>query len=117
MQADTEHQQHHADFGQLVGQRLVGDEAGSERSYADARNQVTDQRRQTQLVGQRAENEGEPKANGDDVDQVGVMVHRGSQLGGCPDFHRCGPIRQTARCRAPLGLPAEAGGDQTFLRC
>ncbi len=28
VQADAEHQQHHAQFGQLVGQRLVGDEAG-----------------------------------------------------------------------------------------
>ncbi|KAG1190175.1 hypothetical protein G6F35_013970 [Rhizopus arrhizus] len=89
VQANAEHQQHHAQFGQLVGQRLVGDEAGGERAYTDASNQITDQRRQAQLVGQRAEDEGEPQANGHDVDQVGVMVHRLSQKsGGCPDFHR-----------------------------
>ncbi|MNV38098.1 hypothetical protein D3C71_1296360 [compost metagenome] len=93
MQTYPEHQQHHADLGQLVGQCLVGNEAGGERTYADACNQITDQGRQTQLVGQRAEDEGEPKANGNDVDQVGVMVHRGSQRGGVPRFSPMRPVR------------------------
>jgi len=85
MQADAEHQQHHAQFGQLVGQRLVSDETRGERANADACHQIPDQGRQTELVGQGAEDEGEPQADGHDVDQVGVMVHRHSlQAQGMP---------------------------------
>ena len=45
MQPDAEHQQDHADLGELVGEVLVGDEAGRERSDRDAGEQIADQRR------------------------------------------------------------------------
>ena len=51
MQADAEHQQDHADLGQLRRQGLVGDEAGRERPDHDAREQVAHQRRQPQRAG------------------------------------------------------------------
>ncbi len=45
MQADAEHQQDDADLGQLVGELLVGDEAGRERPDQHAGQQIADQRR------------------------------------------------------------------------
>ena len=75
MQAHAEHQQHHADFSQLVGQFLVSHETGGEGTHADASDQIADQGRQPQFVGQHAEHEGQTKSDGDDIDQVGVMVH------------------------------------------
>ncbi|MNV33862.1 hypothetical protein D3C71_1252500 [compost metagenome] len=124
VQADAEHQQHHAQLGQLVGQCLVGDEARSERADADASNQVTDQRRQAQLVGQRAEDEGEPETNGNDVDQVGVMVHRLSQeTGGVTRFSPMRPdtanpqamirgLRVPTRCCRPAAGTTRAAAGQ-----
>jgi hypothetical protein len=50
MQADTEHQQDHADLGQFRRKRLVRDQAGREGSERDAGDQVTDDRRQAQAV-------------------------------------------------------------------
>jgi hypothetical protein len=44
VQADAEHQQDHADLGQLRRERLVGDEARRERADHYAREQVADQR-------------------------------------------------------------------------
>jgi hypothetical protein len=106
VQADAEHQQHHAQFGQLVGQRMVG----------DASNQITDQWRQAELVGQRAEDEGEPQANSHDVDQVGVMVHRLSQKsGGAPIFTdeaRYG--KPAGHVPWPAGLPTHFSSTPAF---
>ena len=45
LEADAEHQQNDADLRQLLGQRGVGDEAGSVRTDQRARQQVTDDRR------------------------------------------------------------------------
>ena len=53
---------------------LVSDEAGGERADADASHQIPDQRRQAQLVGQRAEDEGEPEANGIDDARNNILA-------------------------------------------
>ncbi len=42
MQAHAEHQQHHADLGQLLGQMGVGDEPRRERPDRDAGQQIAD---------------------------------------------------------------------------
>ena len=63
MQADAEHQQNDADLGELVGDVLVGDEAGRERPDDDAGEQIADQRRQLEAVGHDAEGEGEHEAD------------------------------------------------------
>jgi hypothetical protein len=59
MQADPEHQQDHADFGQFVRQRLIGDIARRERADHDTRQHIADQRRYPQPIGDQREQEGE----------------------------------------------------------
>src|SRR3546814_10311992 len=48
MQPDTEHQQDHADLRELVRQRSIADEAGSEGADRHACEQIADERRQLQ---------------------------------------------------------------------
>lgn len=62
MQPYAKHQQDHAEFGELARQRLVGNEAGRERTNQDSSDEVADQWRQAKSVRQRAENEGESEA-------------------------------------------------------
>jgi hypothetical protein len=64
LKADTEHQQNDADFGQLLGHRGVGDEAGSVRSHQRARQEVTDNRRQPEALGDETKHEGGRQAAG-----------------------------------------------------
>src|SRR4051794_25296419 len=45
MQADREHEQDHADFGQFVGKRLIGDESWRKRTNHDAGKEISNQRR------------------------------------------------------------------------
>ena len=78
MQPDAEHQQDDADFGQLQRQMLVGDEARRVRSDQHAGDQVADQRRDAEPVGERAEDEGQPETGNDGGDQGRVMRHRQS---------------------------------------
>ena len=53
MQTDGEEQQDNADLGELVGQRLIGDEARREGTDQDAGEQIADQRRDAQPVRAR----------------------------------------------------------------
>ena len=76
MQADAEHQQDHADFRQLGGERLVGDEARRERPHRDTRQQIADQGRNPQAMRKRAEHESQHEA-GDDGGDEGRVVHEG----------------------------------------
>ena len=46
VQTDAEHQQHHADFSELVREVDIGDEARRGGTDDDAGDQITDQRRQ-----------------------------------------------------------------------
>ena len=82
MQADPEHQQDDADLGELQRQVLVGDKARRERADRDAGEQVSDQRRDPQPVGDRAKDKGEADAEDDRRDQRGrVVLHdAGSNL-------------------------------------
>ena len=45
LQPDAEHQQNHADLGQLLGEMLVGHEAGRVRTDEDSREEIPDDRR------------------------------------------------------------------------
>ena len=76
MQADAEHQQDDADLGELVGDVLVGDEAGRERPDQDAGEQIADQRRQLEAVRQHAKGEGEHEADGERGDERRDVRHR-----------------------------------------
>ncbi len=75
MQPHAEHQQHHTQFGQLVGDGLVGHESRRKRPHAHAGQQIADQRRELHLLRERAKNEGDREADGDDVDEAGVVMH------------------------------------------
>jgi hypothetical protein len=59
VQADPEHQQHHADFGQLAGQHRICHEARRGRAD-DAGRQIADQRRQFEARGDIAEQQPGP---------------------------------------------------------
>ena len=81
MQPDTEHEQDHADLGELLRQPDIGDEAGRGGADDDARDQVTDQRRHLQACGDEAHDEGKPQAGGNRGDQSDVMGQSASSSG------------------------------------
>lgn len=65
VKADAEHQQHDADFGELVSQRRIGEDAGRVLACGDARQKVADERGSLEeALGQKAEDE--RQAEGDD---------------------------------------------------
>ena len=61
VQADAEHQQHHADLGQLRGEADVGHEARRGRPDQHAGQQVADQRRQPQPRRDETEHQRQPE--------------------------------------------------------
>ena len=65
MEPDAEHQQDHADLGELVGDVLVGDIAGRERPDQDTGEQIADQRRELEAMHQYAQGECEHEADGE----------------------------------------------------
>lgn len=65
-EADAEHQQHDADVGELRGERGVADKPRRVRADRDAGQQIAEQRRLTQALGERAEGGG-----GDERDRDG----------------------------------------------
>ena len=77
MQADAEHQQNDADFGQFRGKALVGDEAGRERADGDAGEQVAHDGGDAQPLGKRAQDEGQRQADDNGGDQWRIVRHRG----------------------------------------
>ncbi len=85
MQPHPEHQQNDADLRQLVGQRLVGDEARRERPEQHAREQIADQRRGAQAMGQGAEQERKAET-GDEHGDQGAVVHASPKVGGGGGF-------------------------------
>ena len=74
MQAHPEHQQDDADLGELQRQVLVGDKARRGRADRDPGEQVSDQRRDPQTMGDRAKDEGEADTEDDRRDQRGRVV-------------------------------------------
>ena len=71
MQADAEHEEDHADLGQLGGELGIGDDAGGCRPGDDAGDQVADKRRDAQAFGGRAEHERQAEAGNQCRDQWG----------------------------------------------
>ena len=65
MQPDAEHQQDHADLGQLVGQALVGHIARREGADEHAGEQIADERRDAEAMRQGAESECQDEADDD----------------------------------------------------
>ncbi len=69
MQADAEHQEDHADLGQLVRDPLIRHVSRRERADEDPGDQVADERRDPQPLRQRAEYECEHEGHDDGRDQ------------------------------------------------
>jgi hypothetical protein len=69
MQPDPEHQQDHADFGELGREARVGDEARREGTDRDARDQVSDDRRYLEQVSPQAEQQCKHEADGEEGDE------------------------------------------------
>ncbi len=75
LQADAEHQQDDADFGELIGDALIGDEARRERTDNDAGKKVADQRRGLEPMRDDAEREGEHEADHNGGDERCMLRH------------------------------------------
>ncbi|MBB5706324.1 hypothetical protein FHR21_001668 [Sphingopyxis panaciterrulae] len=73
MQPDTEHQQDHADLRELVRQRSIADEAGSEGADRHACEQIADERRQLQPAGNESADESEDQSHNEHGEKAGVM--------------------------------------------
>ncbi len=65
MEPDAEHQQDHADLGELVGKPLVGHVAGREGADEDAGQKVPDEGRNLDAMGERTKNEGQHETDDD----------------------------------------------------
>ena len=80
MQADTEHQENHADLGELLGQLGIGDEAGRVRTYDNARDEVANERRQPEPMREVPEHQRRGEPPGQCQDQAEVLHPRASYL-------------------------------------
>ena len=69
MEPDAEHQEHHADLGELSCDLHVGHEAGREGPEDHAREQIADQCRQSEADREKTQNERQSESRGDGVDQ------------------------------------------------
>jgi hypothetical protein len=75
VQTHAEHQQHHADFGQLSSHGHIGHKTWRERPNEHARQQVTYQRRQFHLGGQKAKDQRQAQASGNQRNQGSGVGH------------------------------------------
>ena len=70
LQADAEHQQDDADLGELLGEMLVRDEARRVRADQQPREEIADDGRQAEPMGQVASGQRRRETSGQRHDQV-----------------------------------------------
>ena len=75
MQADAEHQQHHAHLRKLRRKRNIREEARGEGSDQHAGNQIADKRRQPQPVGAIAKHGGKDETDRDRRYEGEILMH------------------------------------------
>jgi hypothetical protein len=75
VEPDAEHEQDHAELGELRGEPGVGHVARGERAHGDAGQEVAEDRRQPEPRGEQAEEEGQPEPGRDGGDERGVVRH------------------------------------------
>ena len=75
MQADTEHQQHDADFGKLRRRAQVGDKARGGRADQDAGDEIANQGGGFQALGDEAENQRKAESGRDGGNQGNIVGH------------------------------------------
>ena len=93
VQAHAEHEQDDADLGQLRGQPRIGHEARRMRPHQDARQQIAYQRRQTELLGHEAQDEGGAQASGEGQDQGNIVRHAHGRVLSSPGSHWAQSVR------------------------
>jgi hypothetical protein len=76
MQADAEHQQHHADLGKLACNVDIRDKARRAGPDQDTRREVADERRHLQTRGHESEHQGKAERRCDRRDQRCGVGHR-----------------------------------------
>ena len=76
MQSDPEHQQHHPQLGQLLGNAHIGGDAGRVWANQHPGQHITHQGRQTQLGDQKPHQQCQPQPHGHQTDQTKIPVHR-----------------------------------------
>ena len=69
MQADAEHQQHDADLRELRREMHIGDETGRRRPDQNTRQEVTNQGRNPEALGDETQDQGDAKTGGNRGDQ------------------------------------------------
>ncbi len=82
LDADPEHQQDHAELGELEGDVRVGDEPGRERPDHDTGDDVPDDRGQAHAAGDETADERGGQADRDGRDENGLVVHGSSRFDG-----------------------------------
>ena len=75
MQADAEHQQHDADFGELRSEVHIGDKTGRCRPDQDSGHEITDQGRQLDPFGDEAEYQRRTETGGEGGDEGDIVFH------------------------------------------
>ena len=111
MKADAEHQQDHADLGELADRLRIDVDAGRERPRRDPRHQVADERRQAQPGGEETEAEGEHQAGNDRDHEAGVLIHQLfapanlGKMGRNAAGSKLRPLECTGKLGRAIGLP------------
>jgi hypothetical protein len=75
MQSDAKHQEDDTDIGELRCQPLIGYEPGRKRAHDDTGDEVTDDRRDSQTMGNRAEDECQAHAGDEGCDEGRCFRH------------------------------------------
>ncbi len=97
---DAEHQQHHADLGQLTRDFEIGHEAGRGRTNRNSRQQISDDRRQPQARSDKAEQQRQPERRGQGGDQRNVVRHVQS----CRNYSSVSPRCLISACQRAVSL-------------
>ena len=97
VQPHAEHQQDHADLGQLLGQVHVADEARRVRADDHAGQQIADDGRKLELLGDQPQHPGRGERRGDGRDERKIVHKRTLAAGGqtC-DRHNARPLESAA---------------------
>ena len=104
---DAEHQQDHAEFGELERDIGIGDKPGRERPDQDAGHDVPDDRGQPDMPGDEPADERSGQADRDGGDENGLVVHGSSRFDGGVRRTGAGPCQNDGGV-GPMKIPDEA---------
>jgi hypothetical protein len=73
VKAHSEHEQDDAEFGKLIGDVAIRDEAGRMGTQKKSGEKIADDRRQTQFEGRQAKGEGDAESGGEGQEEVCLL--------------------------------------------